>query len=149
MKIPTLVTGCNNYKKGFTLIEVLVSIIIIGLVSSIVFINFSVVESFEKNTTSLKEKFNYLSEESMLSGSMIGWYADNKNSKAFYLSNSGEKILKRNLFGDLYIRVVTEVPTSLTKRQKEILSEFKNLEDNKSNPLIKNFFDKARKFWKR
>ena len=98
VKIPTLVTGCNNYKKGFTLIEVLVSIIIIGLVSSIVFINFSVVESFEKNTTSLKEKFNYLSEESMLSGSMIGWYADNKNSKAFYLSNSGEKILKRNLF---------------------------------------------------
>ena len=34
----------------------------------------------------------------MLSGSMIGWYADNKNSKAFYLTNSGEKILKRNLF---------------------------------------------------
>ena len=87
VKIPTLVTGCNNFNKGFTLIEVLVSIIIIGLVSSIVFINFSVVESFEKNTSSLKEKFTYLSEESMLSGSMIGWYADNKNSKAFYLTN--------------------------------------------------------------
>ena len=98
VKIPTLVTGCNSTKKGFTLIEVLVSIIIIGLVSSIVFINFSVVESFEKNTTSLKEKFNYLSEESMLSGSMIGWYADNKNSKAFYLENSGKKIPSKNVF---------------------------------------------------
>ena len=57
-------------------------------------------------------------------------------------------VLKRNLSGDLYIRIITEVPTSLTKRQRELLGEFKNLEDTKSNPLIKNFFDKAKKFWK-
>ena len=72
-----------------------------------------------------------------------------QSGKQLRLRGKGMPILKRNLFGDLYIRVVTEVPTSLTKRQKEILSEFRNLEDNKSNPLIKNFFDKARKFWKR
>ena len=30
-------------------------------------------------------------------------------------------VLKRNLFGDLYIRVITEIPTSLTKRQKELI----------------------------
>ena len=72
-----------------------------------------------------------------------------QSGKQLRLRGKGMPILKRNLFGDLYIRVVTEVPTSLTKRQKEILSEFKNLEDNKSNPLIKNFFDKAKKFWKR
>ena len=57
-------------------------------------------------------------------------------------------ILRRNLSGDLYIRIITEVPTYLTKRQKELLSEFKNLEDSKSNPLIKSFFEKAKKFWK-
>ena len=56
-------------------------------------------------------------------------------------------ILRRNIYGDLYIRIITEVPTSLTKRQRELLSEFKNLEDTKSNPLIKKFFDKAKKFW--
>ena len=83
MKIPILVTGCNKLNKGFTLIELLVSIIIIGLISSIVFINFSVVDSFEKNTNSLRSSFDYLSEESMLSGSMIGWYANNKSAKAF------------------------------------------------------------------
>ena len=71
-----------------------------------------------------------------------------QSGKQLRLRGKGMPILKRNLFGDLYIRVVTEVPTSLTKRQKEILSEFKNLEDNKSNPLIKNFFDKAKRFWK-
>ena len=57
-------------------------------------------------------------------------------------------ILRRNISGDLYIRIITEVPTSLNKRQKEILLEFKNLEDTKSNPLIKSFFEKAKKFWK-
>ena len=57
-------------------------------------------------------------------------------------------ILRRNISGDLYIKIITEVPTSLNKRQKELLAEFKTLEDNKSNPLIKTFFDKARKFWK-
>ena len=71
-----------------------------------------------------------------------------QSGKQLRLRGKGMPILKRNLFGDLYIRVVTEVPTSMTKRQKELLSEFKDLEDNKSNPLIKKFFDKAKKFWR-
>ena len=33
-------------------------------------------------------------------------------------------VLRRSLYGDLYIRIVTQVPTSLSKRQKEILEEF-------------------------
>ena len=53
-------------------------------------------------------------------------------------------ILRRNISGDLYIRILTEVPTSLTKRQKELLEEFKSLEDNKSNPLIKTFLIKLK-----
>ena len=57
-------------------------------------------------------------------------------------------ILRRTLFGDLYIRVVTQVPTSLSKRQKEILEEFNELEASKPDPVIKNFFEKAKKFWK-
>ena len=57
-------------------------------------------------------------------------------------------LLKRTIFGDLYIRIVTEVPVSLSKRQKELLEEFKKLEDTKPSPVIKSFFDKAKKFWK-
>ena len=71
-----------------------------------------------------------------------------QSGKQLRLRGKGMPILRRNISGDLYIRIITEVPTSLTKRQKEILSEFKNLEDTKSNPLIKTFFDKAKKFWK-
>ena len=71
-----------------------------------------------------------------------------QSGKQLRLKGKGMPVLKRSIFGDLYIRIVTEVPTSLTKRQKELLAEFKTLEDTKSNPLIKSFFDKAKKFWK-
>ena len=57
-------------------------------------------------------------------------------------------ILRRSAFGDLYIKIITEVPTSLTKKQKELLAEFKTLEDTKSNPLIRKFFEKTKNFWK-
>ena len=57
-------------------------------------------------------------------------------------------ILRRNALGDLYIRIITQVPTSLSKRQKEILEEFNKIESNKPDPIIKNFFEKAKKFWK-
>ena len=56
-------------------------------------------------------------------------------------------ILRRNTFGDLYIRIITEVPVSLTKRQKELLEEFKKIEESKTSPVIKNFIDRAKKFW--
>ncbi len=71
-----------------------------------------------------------------------------QSGKQLRLKGKGMPILRRNITGDLYIRIVTEVPTSLTKKQKELLVEFKTLEDTKSNPLIKNFFDKAKKFWR-
>ena len=56
-------------------------------------------------------------------------------------------ILRRNSYGDLYIRIIPEVPVSLTKRQKEILEEFKELENSKISPTIKSFFEKTKKFW--
>ena len=71
-----------------------------------------------------------------------------QSGKQLRLRGKGMPILRRNIFGDLYIRIITAGPTSLTKRQKELLSEFKTLEDTKSNPLIKSFFEKAKKFWK-
>ena len=56
-------------------------------------------------------------------------------------------ILRRSALGDLYIRIITEVPISLSKKQKELLEEFKKLEEAKPNPVIKSFFEKAKKFW--
>ena len=71
-----------------------------------------------------------------------------QSGKQLRLKGKGMPILRRNITGDLYIRIITEVPTSLTKKQKELLVEFKSLEDTKSNPLIKSFFEKAKKFWR-
>jgi molecular chaperone DnaJ len=56
-------------------------------------------------------------------------------------------VLRGSAFGDLYIRINTQVPTSLTKKQKEILEEFNEIESNKPDPVIKNFFEKAKRFW--
>ncbi len=72
-----------------------------------------------------------------------------QHGKQFRLKGKGMPVLRRNIFGDLYIRIVTQVPTSISKRQKEILEEFNEIESNKPDPVIKSFFEKAKKFWKR
>ena len=74
--------------------------------------------------------------------------AGTQHGKQFRLKGKGMPILRRSVFGDLYIRIITQVPTSLSKRQKEILEEFNELETNKPDPVIKSFFEKAKKFWK-
>ena len=57
-------------------------------------------------------------------------------------------MMRNRDYGDLYIRILTEVPVSLTKEQKNLIEKFKELEDSKSNPSIKNFFEKTKRFWK-
>ena len=71
-----------------------------------------------------------------------------QNGKQFRLKGKGMPMMRNRSFGDLYIQAITEVPISLTKEQKKLLEEFKKLEDTKTNPSIKNFFEKARKFWR-
>ena len=58
-------------------------------------------------------------------------------------------LLRGNNFGDLYIKIITEVPLSLNARQKSLLEEFRKIESEKSSPIIKSFFEKAKKFWKK
>ena len=72
-----------------------------------------------------------------------------QHGKQFRLKGKGMPVLRRSVFGDLYIRVVTQVPTTLSKRQKEILEEFNEIETSKPDPVIKSFFEKAKKFWKK
>jgi molecular chaperone DnaJ len=73
--------------------------------------------------------------------------AGTQHGKQFRLKGKGMPVLRRNIFGDLYIRIITQVPASLSKRQKEILEEFNEIEISKPDPIIKGFFEKARKFW--
>jgi len=74
--------------------------------------------------------------------------AGTQNSKQFRLRGKGMPIIRNKYYGDLYIQVTTEVPISLTKEQKNLLEQFKKLEDSKINPSIKSFFEKAKRFWR-
>ena len=74
--------------------------------------------------------------------------AGTQNGKQFRLRGKGMPMLRNKNYGDLYIQAITEVPVFLTKEQKNLLEQFKKLEDTKTNPIMKDFFQKAKKFWK-
>jgi molecular chaperone DnaJ len=56
-------------------------------------------------------------------------------------------ILRENNFGDLYLEINVIIPESLSKEQKNLLEKFKLLENDNNNTEIKNFINKAKKFW--
>ena len=94
VRTQTSVTGCNNCKSGFTLIEILVVLVVIGIASSLIFLNFSSVVSISKNQTTFSKSFNYLSEESIITGDVVGWHANNKNQFSYFLDNKNEILSK-------------------------------------------------------
>ena len=71
-----------------------------------------------------------------------------QNGKQFRLKGKGMPMMRNRNYGDLYIQATTEVPVSLNKEQKNLLEQFKKLEDSKTNPIMQDFFEKAKKFWK-
>ena len=94
VRTQTSVTGCNNCKSGFTLIEILVVLVVIGIASSLIFLNFSSAVSISKNQTTFSKSFNYLSEESIITGDIVGWHANNKNQFSYFLNNKNEILSK-------------------------------------------------------
>ena len=73
--------------------------------------------------------------------------AGTQSGKQFRLRGKGMPYMRGNDFGDLYVQVNTEVPISLNKEQKDLLEKFREIENEKSNPSIKKFFQKAKSFW--
>ena len=71
-----------------------------------------------------------------------------QSGKQFRLKGKGMPYMRGSGIGDLYVQVNTEVPISLNKEQKELLEKFREIENEKSNPSIKKFFQKAKSFWK-
>jgi molecular chaperone DnaJ len=71
-----------------------------------------------------------------------------QNGKQFRLKGKGMPFMRRGDYGDLYVQVKTEVPVYLNKQQKELLQKFRDIENERSNPSIKKFFQKAKNFWK-
>tara|TARA_B100001741_G_scaffold261072_1_gene225009 strand:- start:155 stop:1279 length:1125 start_codon:yes stop_codon:yes gene_type:complete len=74
--------------------------------------------------------------------------AGTQSGKQFRLKSKGMPYMRGSGNGDLYVQISTEVPVSLNKEQKELLEKFREIENEKSNPSIKKFFQKAKSFWK-
>ena len=73
--------------------------------------------------------------------------AGTQSGKQLRLKGKGMPYIRGSGYGDLYVQLNTEVPVSLNKEQKELLEKFREIENEKSNPSIKKFFQKAKSFW--
>ena len=71
-----------------------------------------------------------------------------QSGKQFRLRGKGMPYMRGSGSGDLYVQVNIEVPISLNNEQRELLEKFRDIENEKSNPSIKKFFQKAKSFWK-
>tara|TARA_Y100000816_G_C25907277_1_gene473238 strand:+ start:255 stop:767 length:513 start_codon:yes stop_codon:yes gene_type:complete len=90
-----LAIGCNsNTSKGFTLIEILVVLFILGISVTLITLNFSSLNSIEKQAKSFEYTFDVLSQESILTGNIVAWYYDSEGEYAAYLfKNNKSKII--------------------------------------------------------
>lgn len=67
-----------------------------------------------------------------------------QSGKRFKLSGKGMPTTRGNHYGDFYVQVDVETPKNLTKRQKELLTEFEKESSKETNPEGTSFFSK---FW--
>jgi len=74
--------------------------------------------------------------------------AGTQNGTVFRLKNKGIKNVQGHGTGDLHVRITVEVPTHLNAAQKTKLHEFAALCDEKVNPGVQNFFEKAKNLFR-
>ena len=74
--------------------------------------------------------------------------AGTQSGKQLRLKGKGMPYIRGSGYGDLYVQLNTEVPVSLNKEQKELIEKFRQIENEKSNPSIRKFFQKAKSFWR-
>jgi molecular chaperone DnaJ len=70
-----------------------------------------------------------------------------QSGRRFRLQSKGMPVLRSKQIGDMYVQVVVETPQNLTKRQRELLSEFQKLSSNETNPESAGFFGKVKDFF--
>ena len=70
-----------------------------------------------------------------------------QSGRRFRLHHKGMPVLRSKQFGDMYVQVVVETPQNLTKRQRELLTEFQRLSSNATNPESEGFFGRVKEFF--
>ncbi len=70
-----------------------------------------------------------------------------QNGKQFRLRQKGMPIMRANQTGDMYIQVAVETPANLTKKQRELLTEFQELSGEHNSPESEGFFSRMKGFF--
>lgn len=96
VKMQTLVIGLNK-KPGFTLIELLIVIVIIGLMSSILLLNTNIV-NIGNSPKTLEENFSEISQESIIRGKVLGWYANTNEQAVYEITNEETGIISNPIY---------------------------------------------------
>ena len=72
--------------------------------------------------------------------------AGTQTGRRFRLSGKGMPILRSKQTGDMYVQVVVETPQNLTKKQRELLTEFEKLSSDTTQPESAGFFSRVKEF---
>ncbi|MEP0940917.1 MAG: molecular chaperone DnaJ [Rhizobiaceae bacterium] len=70
-----------------------------------------------------------------------------QNGKQFRLRSKGMPVMRSSQVGDMYIQVAIETPSNLSKRQRELLSEFEQLSSEENSPESTGFFSRMKGFF--
>ena len=70
-----------------------------------------------------------------------------QTGKSLRLRNKGMPGLRGQGQGDLYVQVFVETPVKLTRRQKELLEEFRAASSDRNTPESTGFFARVKEFW--
>ncbi|MBB3931063.1 molecular chaperone DnaJ [Kaistia hirudinis] len=70
-----------------------------------------------------------------------------QTGKQFRLKSKGMPVLRSKEMGDMYIQVVVETPSKLSRRQRELLEEFEQVSSEENNPESAGFFARIRDFF--
>jgi molecular chaperone DnaJ len=62
------------------------------------------------------------------------------------LAGKGMPVLRSKQLGDMYVQVTVETPQNLTKKQRELLTEFERLSSEETQPESEGFFSKVKDF---
>ncbi len=69
-----------------------------------------------------------------------------QSGRRFRLQGKGMPVLRSKQAGDMYVQVVVETPQNLTKKQRELLTEFERLSSKDTQPEATGFFGRVKEF---
>jgi molecular chaperone DnaJ len=70
-----------------------------------------------------------------------------QTGKQFRLRGKGMPVLRTSKVGDMYIQIVVETPSNLSRRQRELLEEFEKASSAENHPESTGFFSRVRDFF--